>query len=88
MDDRQVLRRLAADYFQASQSKANDERRILHRAVNDLQMIRPVVLIDEIPFHELNVDGSLTLQCEDPVLREPEDFLRKNFFSGSISRRI
>ena len=53
-----------------------------------MQMIRPVVLIDEIPFHELNVDGSLTLQCEDPVLREPEDFLRKNFFSGSISRRI
>ncbi len=80
MDDRQVLRRLAADYFQASQSKANDERRILHRAVNDLQMSRPVVLIDEIPFHELNVDGSLTLQCEDPVLREPEDFLRKKLF--------
>lgn len=80
MDDRQVLRRLAADYFQASQSKANDERRILHRAVNDLQMIRPVVLIDEIPFHELNVDGSLTLQCEDPVLREAEDFLRKKLF--------
>ena len=78
--DIQILRQLAAEYFQASQSEENDRRRVLHRAVNDLQMIRPVVLIEEIPFHELNVDGSLTLQCEDKDFREAEDFLRKKLF--------
>ena len=80
MNDIQILRKLAAEYFEASQSEANDKRRVLHRAVNDLKMIRPVVLIEEIPFHELNVDGSLTLQCEDETFRGVEDFLRKKLF--------
>ena len=80
MNDIQILRKLAAEYFEASQSEANDQRRVLHRAVNDLKMIRPVVLIEEIPFHELNVDGSLTLQCEDETFRGVEDFLRKKLF--------
>lgn len=75
-----VLRQLAYEYFQASQSEKNEERRILHRAVNDLKMIRPVVLIDEVPFHELNTDGSLTLQCVDPDFREAENFFRKKLF--------
>ena len=80
MNDLQILRKLAVDYFEASQSEANDKRRLLHRSVNDLKMIRPVVLIEEIPFHELNVDGSLTLQCEDEIFRGVEDFLRKKLF--------
>lgn len=80
MNDIQILRELAAEYFQASQSETNDRRRILHRAVNDLKMIRPVVLIEEIPFHELNVDGSLTLRCQDETFRGVEDFLRKKLF--------
>ena len=80
MNDVQILRKLAAEYFEASQSEANDKRRVLHRAVNDLKMIRPVVLIEEIPFHELNADGSLTLQCQDEDFRGAEDFLRKKLF--------
>lgn len=54
--------------------------RQLHRAVNDLKMIRPVVLINEIPFHELNFDGSLTLHCQDSVFRQAEEFFRKRLF--------
>ena len=80
MTDTQILRPLAYAYAQAAESAANDERRLLHRAVNDLKMVRPVVLIDEIPFHELDFDGSLTLRCTDPVLREAEDFFRKKLF--------
>lgn len=78
--DRAILRNLAYQYAQASQSARNDQRRLLHRAVNDLEMIRPVVLIDEIPFHELDVDGSLTLRCEDPLLRKVEKFFRQQLF--------
>lgn len=80
LKDVQILRRLARSYAEAAAQERNTENRRLHRAVNDLQMIRPVVLIDEIPFHEINFDGSLTLQCEDPILRGAEDYLRKKLF--------
>lgn len=78
--DVKILRELAARYYQASQSAQNDERRVLHRAVNDLKMIRPVVLMEEIPYHELNFDGSLTLRCQDGDFRGAENFLRLKLF--------
>ena len=78
--DEIILRKLAWEYIQAAQDERNTKNRILHRAVNDLKQIRPVVLINEIPFHELNFDGSLTLQCQDPELRSAEDYLRKQLF--------
>lgn len=78
--DEIILRKLAREYAIAAADERNWENRQLHTAVNDLKMIRPVVLISEIPFHELNFDGSLTLQCQDPVLRSAEEFLRKQLF--------
>lgn len=80
MEGLKELRLLAREYYEQAMSPINTERMKLHRAVNDLKMERPVVLIDEIPFHELNFDGSLTCRCTDPVLREVEDFLRKRLF--------
>lgn len=78
--DEIILRKLAREYAIAAADERNWENRRLHTAVNDLKMIRPVVLISEIPFHELNFDGSLTLQCQDPVLRSAEEFLKKQLF--------
>lgn len=40
-------------------------------------MISPVVLIDELPWNQLNGDGELTLHCEDDYLRGVEDGMRK-----------
>lgn len=74
------LRLLAKEYYEQAMSPVNAERMILHRAVNDLNMIRPVVLIDEIPWHELNFDGSLTVHCQDNILKNVETFLRKKLF--------
>lgn len=80
MEQLSVLRKLARQYYECAMDPVNMERMKLHRAVNDLKMERPVVLIDDIPFGELNFDGSLTLQCEDPVLRKVEDYFRKKLF--------
>ena len=80
MDGLKELRLLAQQYYTQAMQSANMEKMRLHAAVNDLAMERPVVLIDEIPFHELNFDGSLTLHCTDPVLRSAESFLRKKLF--------
>ncbi|MDR1191886.1 MAG: hypothetical protein LBK60_09555 [Verrucomicrobiales bacterium] len=78
--DRKVLRELAHVYAEISHHPRNAANAALYRAVNDLRMIRPVVLLDEIPFHEFNADGALTLRCEDAILRGVEDYLRKTIF--------
>lgn len=76
LNDEKVLRELARAYWAVAQDERNEEKRKLHRAVNDLEMIRPVVLIDELPWHEMNKDDKLTLRCEDPYLRQIEWHLR------------
>lgn len=80
MEGLQELRILARQYMEEAMKPINMERMILHRAVNDLKMIRPVVLIDEVPWNEMNFDGSLTLHCTDPLLRQVEWFLRSKLF--------
>ncbi|MBC7961292.1 MAG: hypothetical protein H7X94_15650 [Vallitaleaceae bacterium] len=76
----QTLRQLAKIYYNLAIQERNIERLHLHRNVNDLKSTRPVVLLNEIPWVEMNIDHQLTLVCEDPVLREVEDFLRKTIF--------
>ena len=80
MEGLHELRLLAQQYMEQAVKPVNMEKMQLHRAVNDLKMVRPVVLIDEVPWHELNFDGSLTLHCTDPELRQVEEFLRKKLF--------
>lgn len=79
-NDVSVLRRLAAQYLLVANDPVIPERMRLHRAVNDLRPIRPVVVISEIPWHELNADGSLTLRCADPDLRQAEEYFRRVLF--------
>jgi len=74
--DRKTVRGLAAKYYNTASGGANLEKARLFRAVNDKKMIRPVVLIDEIPWFELNIDGCLDCVCEDPQLRGLESHFR------------
>jgi len=78
--DASILRRLAREYDELAKEERNIERRKLHTAVNDLNMIRPVVLIDELPWSEMNIDNELTILCENPLLRGTEWFLRSNIY--------
>ena len=79
-NDVKILRELAARYAVAANDDRNYERKLLHKAVNDLHMIRPVVLIDELPWNELNGEGELTLYCEDPFLRTVEQRMRQTLY--------
>ncbi|MCL2351680.1 MAG: hypothetical protein FWC55_04015 [Firmicutes bacterium] len=78
--DRQIIRDLAGRYANIANSDKNRERVTLYKAVNDLHMIRPVILTNEIPWHEMNVDGELDLRCEDAKMRELEWFFRTKLF--------
>lgn len=80
MEDAKILRRLAWEYQKIATSQKNAENIKLHTAVNDLKQIRPVVLIDTLPWSEMNIDNELSLQCTDPFLREIEWFFRTNIY--------
>lgn len=75
-----ILRELANQYFEIANFDKNKENILLHKKVNDLGQPRPIVLIDEIPWHEMNVDDELTLQCEDPFCQSMEKFFRTNIY--------
>ena len=79
-NESKILRRLASDYFELLKNGGNAEKVALHTAVNDLHAIRPVVLIDELPWSEMNLNDELTLCCSDPELRSAEWFLRSNIY--------
>lgn len=75
-----TLRELTKEYFELANLDINHERFLLHRKVNDLEMERPVVLIDELPWNQLNIDDQLTTVCSDPLLRGVETMLRRKIF--------
>lgn len=79
-DDIKILRTLAYHYAQIANSDKNSYNMKLHYSVNDLRQIRPVVLIDELPWSEMNINNELTLICEDSYLRKIEWFLRSNLY--------
>jgi len=76
----QVIRDLARQYKEMAADPINQQRMDLYRGVNDLNMIRPVVLIDELPWNEMNFNGELTCVSQDPELRGMEWFLRSKVF--------
>jgi hypothetical protein len=56
------------------------------KALNGLKPIRPMVLIDQIPWHEMNVNDELTLKTEDPFCRGIEHYLRRTIYKWNHMR--
>ena len=61
--DREILRELAGRLAEIAALPVQKETEKLYRAVNGLHMIRPVVLLDELPWNQLNAEGELDLKC-------------------------
>jgi hypothetical protein len=78
--DELILRELASKYFELANSDKNRQNILLHKMVNDLKQPRPIVLIDEIPWHEMNINDELTLQCRSNFCRNIENFFRMNIY--------
>ncbi|MBQ3177464.1 MAG: hypothetical protein IJB52_06560 [Clostridia bacterium] len=79
-NDRETLRTLAAQYMTYALSEKNNEKRELWRALNNLHMQKPMITIDQMPWHELNVDGCLNCTVEDPYFRGVEWHLRTELY--------
>jgi hypothetical protein len=75
--DRDVLRRLAEEQAEIAALPVHREKAELWRRLNQLEPVRPLVWINEIPWHEMNVEDELTLQTTHPWARELELGLRR-----------
>ena len=75
--DREILRELARRVAEIAGLPVQDEKRRLWRALNSLKPERPMVTIDQVCWSEMNIDGKLSLLCEDPECRNYEQNLRR-----------
>jgi hypothetical protein len=78
--DEDVLRRLVAQLAQIAALPIQREKAELWRCLNDLESDRPMVWINEIPWHEMNVNDELTLHTRHPWAREWETTLRQTLY--------
>jgi len=86
MTDREILRGLAGQIAEIAHLPAQDETRALYRALNGLRPVRPAVLVDELPWNQLNAEGELTLTCGDPLFLSAEDQMRKQLYRWNHCR--
>lgn len=75
-----VLRRLAGELAEIAALPVHKEKAVLWRKLNNLEKVRPLVLIDEIPWHEMNVGDELTLQTHDERLQKIETGIRRKIY--------
>jgi hypothetical protein len=75
--DTDILRRLAERQAAIAALPVHQEKAELWRRLNQLQPIRPLVWITELPWNEMNVNDELTLQTTDPWAQEIELGLRQ-----------
>lgn len=82
--DREIIRRLAGALAEVAAQPVQQERRELWRRTNDLDPVRPMLWITEIPWREFQ-DGvdELRLQCENKRLRNVEHRLRCTLFTAT-----
>jgi hypothetical protein len=75
--DSDILRKLGEAQANIAALPIQKEKAELWRKLNDLEPVRPMVWINEVPWHEMEVNGELNLQTSDPDLQQIELDLRR-----------
>lgn len=78
--DVRVIRELAARAGEIAALPVQAEKRRLWRGLNALKAERPMVMIDQVCWNEMEIGDELTLQTSDPDCRYYEDILRRMLF--------
>ncbi|MBQ3080108.1 MAG: hypothetical protein IJC48_08960 [Clostridia bacterium] len=79
-NDVSILKTLASEYAHLASLPIQKKKKEMWLRHNSLASERPMILIDQLPWNELNTDGSLNLQVEDPYFRGVEDWMRKEIY--------
>lgn len=75
-----VLRALAEEWATIASLPIHKTNARLWQKLNDLDSQRPMVWINEIPWHEMNHNEELTLRCNNTWARSQEDLMRKTIY--------
>jgi hypothetical protein len=75
--DREILRELGSRMAEIGVLPVQQEKIRLWKALNGLKPVRPMVIVDSLPWQEMDVDGELALQTEDGFCRYLETRLRR-----------
>ena len=78
--DRRVLRELANRVADVAALPAQQATIEGWKLLNGLQPTRPMVAIDQLPWHEMDEDPALSTRCGNPFLRGLEIDLRRTLF--------
>jgi hypothetical protein len=78
--DVEVLRTLGRQVAEIAALPQQQRTIDLWKAVNDLKPVRPMVMIDQVCWHEMNVDGELTNVTEDKACQGIEAHLRRKLY--------
>ncbi|MFI3213833.1 MAG: hypothetical protein R3Y24_10860 [Eubacteriales bacterium] len=78
--EKNILRELAHEYMQIATLDVQRKKMEMWKVFNRVGNMRPMVTIDQLPWHELDFDGSLTCRCNDPFLRSIEEGMRKKIY--------
>jgi len=84
--EKTVLRRLGEEIAKIASSPLQKEKTHLWTNLNDLKSIRPMVWINEIPWHEMNVNDELTIRTKNLWAREFEQKLRREIYQWNHMR--
>lgn len=76
----EVLRMLASQYAALACAPEQAEKKSLWLSLNHGQMQRPMILLDQFPWHEMDIDGCLKNEIQDPYWHEVETQLRRDIY--------
>ncbi len=78
--DKRIVRELAKQYMEKVCSEKQEKMRKRFRDTNDLKPGRPPVILDEIPWYQMDMDRELTCISESDRVRGVELHFRKALF--------
>lgn len=78
--DHEILRELAKQVAEIAALPVQQEKIQMWKALNRLDPVRPMVLVNHIPWHEMQGEDELTPKCAEPFLRTLETDLRRMLY--------
>lgn len=85
-NDIQIIRELCKRYMEIAVSDRHVRMRRRFRDTNNLKVVRPPLIIEEIPWQQMNYEHALDCKCEDAGLRGIEYGLRVALFREKYFR--
>jgi hypothetical protein len=79
-EDVSIIRELAGRLKEIAELPVHEEKRGLWRKLNACKPVRPMVMIDQVCWNEMNIDDQMVMRCKDEECRGYEWHLRRMLF--------